>query len=130
MKDLRVGKIVKTKKGHTCVVVDILDDEAIIFNITKMCPDKIKIKDIKEIIGEADHTSMVIDGKKITIDNDDDEKEETDSSENQNSDDLDKEEENDSTQRFGEMIKAFGQAAISLGNILVDIAKEDEDGEC
>jgi ribosomal protein L14E/L6E/L27E len=127
MENLKIGKIVKTKKGDACVVVDILDDEAIIFNITKMHPDKIKIKEIKEIIGEANCTTMVVDGKKVTVKNHEEEKVEADSNENQDSDNLEEKEENDTTERFGEMVKAFGQAAIALGNILVDIAKEEED---
>lgn len=127
MEKLKVGNIVKTKKGQTCVIVDILDDEAIIFNITKMHPDKIKIKEIKEIIGEANCTTMVVDGKKVTVKNHEEEKTEADSNENQDSDNFEEKEENDTTERFGEMIKAFGQAAIALGNILVDIAKEEED---
>lgn len=127
MENLKIGKIVKTKKGDACVVVDILDDEAIIFNITKMHPDKIKIKEIKEIIGEANCTTMVVDGKKVTVKNHEEEKVEADSNENQDSDNFEEKEENDTTERFGEMVKAFGQAAIALGNILVDIAKEEED---
>ena len=127
MENLKIGKIVKTKKGDACVVVDILDDEAIIFNITKMHPDKIKIKEIKEIIGEANCSTMVVDGKKVTVKNHEEEKVEADSNENQDSDNLEEKEENDTTERFGEMVKAFGQAAIALGNILVDIAKEEED---
>lgn len=127
MEKLKVGNIVKTKKGQTCVIVDILDDEAIIFNITKMHPDKIKIKEIKEIIGEANCTTMVVDGKKVTVKNHEEEKVEADSNENQDSDNFEEKEENDTTERFGEMVKAFGQAAIALGNILVDIATEDDE---
>lgn len=130
MENLKIGKIVKTKKGDTCVVVDILDDEAIIFNITKMHPDKIKIKEIKEIIGEANCTTMVVDGKKVTVKkgcSEETEETEADSNENQDSDNFEEKEENDTTERFGEMVKAFGQAAIALGNILIDIATEDDE---
>lgn len=122
MENLKIGKIVKTKKGDTCVIVDILDDEAIIFNITKMEPDKIKTKDIKEIIGEANCTTMEIDGKKVTIKGTE---EKTESDDNEESEEKD----NNFTEMFGELIKLFGQAAISLGNVLVDIGKEDKDGE-
>ena len=126
MKNLKIGKIVKTKKGDTCVIVDILDDEAIIFNITKMEPDKIKTKDIKEIIGEANCTTMEIDGKKVTIKGTEEKEEEkTESDDNGESEEKD----NNFTEMFGELIKLFGQAAISLGNVLVDIGKEDKDGE-
>jgi hypothetical protein len=126
MENLKIGKIVKTKKGDTCVIVDILDDEAIIFNITKMEPDKIKTKDIKEIIGEANCTTMEIDGKKVTIKGTEEKEEEkTESDDNEESEEKD----NNFTEMFGELIKLFGQAAISLGNVLVDIGKEDKDGE-
>lgn len=127
MENLKIGKIVKTKKGDTCVIVDILKDEAIIFNITEMEPDKIKVKDIKEIIGEANCTTMEVDGNKVTIKNPEKEKTE----EKKESDDNEESEEKDDNfaEMFGELVKLFGQAAISLGNVLIDIAKEDKDGE-
>ena len=125
MEKLKVGNIVKTKKGQTCVIVDILDDSAIIFNLTKMEPDKIKIKEIKEIIGEANCTTMVVNGKKVM------EKDtEVETEENKRTETI--ETDNDeNVVEFAEAIKAFGQAAITLGNILIDLEIEEEkDGEC
>lgn len=125
MEKLKVGNIVKTKKGQTCVIVDILDDSAIIFNLTKMEPDKIKIKEVKEIIGEANCTTMVVNGKKVV------EKDtEVETEENKRTETI--ETDNDeNVVEFAEAIKAFGQAAITLGNILIDLEIEEEkDGEC
>lgn len=122
MENLKIGKIVKTKKGDACVVVDILDDEAIIFNITKMHPDKIKNKEIKEIIGEANCTTMVVDGKKVTVKKGCSEETEETEKETEES-----KEDNDPAEVFGELIKLFGKAAIELGNILTKIAESDED---
>lgn len=125
MEKLKVGNIVKTKKGQTCVIVDILDDSAIIFNLTKMEPDKIKIKEVKEIIGEANCTTMVVNGKKVM------EKDtEVETEENKRTETI--ETDNDeNVVEFAEAIKAFGQAAITLGNILIDLEIEEEkDGEC
>lgn len=125
MEKLKVGNIVKTKKGQTCVIVDILDDSAIIFNLTKMEPDKIKIKEVKEIIGEANCTTMVVNGKKVM------EKDtEVETEENKKTETI--EIDNDEiVVEFAEAIKAFGQAAIALGNILIDLEIEEEkDGEC
>lgn len=125
MEKLKVGNIVKTKKGQTCVIVDILDDLAIIFNLTKMEPDKIKIKEVKEIIGEANCTTMVVNGKKVM------EKDtEVETEENKKTETI--EIDNDEiVVEFAEAIKAFGQAAITLGNILIDLEIEEEkDGEC
>lgn len=125
MEKLKVGNIVKTKKGQTCVIVDILDDSVIIFNLTKMEPDKIKIKEVKEIIGEANCTTMVVNGKKVM------EKDtEVETEENKKTETI--EIDNDEiVVEFAEAIKAFGQAAITLGNILIDLEIEEEkDGEC
>ena len=126
MEKLKVGNIVKTKKGQTCVIVDILDDSAIIFNLTKMEPDKIKIKEIKEIIGEANCTTMVVNGKKVMekdIEVETDEVEEIEKEQEQE----ESKEDNDPAEVFGELIKLFGKAAIELGNILTKIAESDED---
>ena len=125
MEKLKVGNIVKTKKGQTCVIVDILDDSAIIFNLTKMEPDKIKIKEVKEIIGEANCTTMVVNGKKVM------EKDtEVETEENKRTETIETDNE-ENVVEFAEAIKAFGQAAITLGNILIDLEIEEEkDGEC
>lgn len=126
MEKLKVGNIVKTKKGQTCVIVDILDDSAIIFNLTKMEPDKIKIKEVKEIIGEANCTTMVVNGKKVMekdIEVETDEVEEIEKEQEQE----ESKEDNDPAEVFGELIKLFGKAAIELGNILTKIVESDED---
>lgn len=124
MEKLKVGNIVKTKKGQTCVIVDILDDSAIIFNLTKMEPDKIKIKEIKEIIGEANCTTMVVNGKKVMEKDIEVEAEEIEEIEKEPEESK---EDNDSAEVFGELIKLFGKAAIELGNILTKIVESDED---
>ena len=124
MEKLKVGNIVKTKKGQTCVIVDILDDSVIIFNLTKMEPDKIKIKEIKEIIGEANCTTMVVNGKKVMEKDIEVEAEEVEEIEKEPEESK---EDDDPAEVFGELIKLFGKAAIELGNILTKIVESDED---
>jgi len=48
MKKYEIGNIVKTKEGDTCVIVDILDKEAMVFNMTKLRPETIQINTIKQ----------------------------------------------------------------------------------
>lgn len=124
MKKYEIGNIVKTKEGDTCVIVDILDKEAMVFNMTKLRPETIQINTIKQKTGEADCTTMVINGKKITKK---EEINEDNEQENENEDkDKDKEEyDEDMTRKFAELLKTFGKAAIEVGNIFEKIAEED-----
>lgn len=131
MKKLSMGKIVKLKNDNTCVVVDVLGQEAIVFNITKMRPDKIKIKDIKDIVGEANCTTMVVEEKeKETKTKEKIENKHTDSNQDKESEDLKDKEVNDGLKECGELIKLFGEAAMLLGGIFMDAAKEDKNGKC
>ena len=121
MKKYKSGDIIKTKKGDKCIILDIADDEAMIFNLSKVEPDTIKLNEIEKVVGKANHTTMIVNGKKVKSDNDE-EKEET-----TYVDEKTDEEDDDIEKKFGELIKLFGQAAISLGNIFVKMAQEDED---
>ena len=49
MKKYEIGNIVKTKEGNKCVILDFIDDEVIVFNLSELHPDKIKMDDIVEI---------------------------------------------------------------------------------
>lgn len=110
MKKYEIGNIVKTKEGSKCIILDFIDDEVIVFNLSELHPDKIKMDDIVEKIKEAKGTTIIID-KKSECDSDD-EKEET---------------EEDIEKKFAELLKVFGKAAIELGEIFVKIAESDED---
>lgn len=52
MNKYKVGDMVEIKKGDRAIIVDFENDEAIIFNLSKMHPGKIKVKDIKEKVCE------------------------------------------------------------------------------
>ena len=110
MKKYEIGNIVKTKEGSKSIILDFIDDEVIVFNLSELHPDKIKMDDIVEKIKEAKGTTIIID-KKSECDSDD-EKEET---------------EEDIEKKFAELLKVFGKAAIELGEIFVKIAESDED---
>jgi uncharacterized protein YkvS len=130
MKKYEIGNIVKTKKGDNCVIVDIIDDDAIIFNITKMRPDTINIKEIKEVIGKANCTTMVIDGKEVRVKTDEETKEnetKNETNEEDNKNETNESENDDIEEIFGEMVKIFGKAAIELGNIFIKIAEGNAD---
>ena len=54
MEKYKMGDMIKTKKGDRAIIVDIIEDDekAIIFNLSKMHPGKIKIEDIKEKVND------------------------------------------------------------------------------
>lgn len=128
MKKYEIGNIVKTKKGDNCVIVDIIDDKAIIFNITKMKPDTIDIKEIKDVVGTANCTTMIIDGKKVRVKKEEEtEEKEINEVESETEKEKVETEDDDIEEKFGEMLKIFGKAAIELGNIFIKIAEGNAD---
>lgn len=52
MNKYKVGDMVEIKKGDRAIIVDFENDEAIIFNLSKMHPGKIEVKDIKKKVCE------------------------------------------------------------------------------
>lgn len=122
MKKYKSGDIVKTKNGDKCIIVDIMDDDAMIFNLSKMEPDTIKINEIEKTVGKANCTTMIVNGKKVKSEDEEEKTEYVDEKEKEKDDD-------DINERFGELIKIFGQAAIALGNIFVKMSQEDENEE-
>lgn len=128
MKKYKIGNIVKIKNGDKCVIVDIIDDEAMVFNISKLEPDKIKLNSIEKIVGEANCTTMVVDGKNVTVKKGCSEEPEEETEETEETEELEETEEsekdNDPSELFGELIKLFGKAAIEIGNILTEVAEE------
>lgn len=112
MKKYEIGNIVKTKEGNKCVILDFIDDEVIVFNLSELHPDKIKMDDIVEKIKEAKGTTIIIDKNNNDSDNTKENTEETE-------DNIEK--------KFAELLKVFGKAAIELGEIFVKIAESDED---
>ncbi len=112
MKKYEIGNIVKTKEGNKCVILDFIDDEVIVFNLSELHPDKIKMDDIVEKIKEAKGTTIIID-KNNNSDSDSTEKES-------------EETEEDIEKKFAELLKIFGKAAMELGEIFVKIAESDE----
>jgi len=118
MKKYEIGNIIKTKEGDTCVIVDNMKKEAMVFNIIKLKEETKKIRKIKEKTGEADCTTMIINGKKVSkVEGKIEKEKETE------------EEYEDATKKFAELLKTFGQAAIELGNIFDKIAEEEPDEE-
>lgn len=113
MKKYEIGNIVKTKEGSKCIILDFIDDEVLVFNLSELHPDKIKMDDIVEKIKEAKGTTIIID-KNNNSDSDSTEKES-------------EETEEDIEKKFAELLKIFGKAAMELGEIFVKIAESDED---
>lgn len=111
MKKYEIGNIVKTKEGSKCIIIDFIDDEVLVFNLSELHPDKIKMEDIVEKIKEAKGTTIIIDKNNNDSDNTKQNTEETE-------DDIEK--------KFAELLKVFGKAAIELGEIFVKIAESDE----
>lgn len=112
MKKYEIGNIVKTKEGNKCVILDFIDDEVIVFNLSELHPDKIKMDDIVEKIKEAKGTTIIIDKNNNDSDNTKENTEET---------------EDNIENKFAKLLKVFGKAAIELGEIFVKIAESDED---
>lgn len=52
MNKYKIGDMVELKKGDRAIIVDFENDEAIIFNLSKMHPGKIKVKDIQKKVCE------------------------------------------------------------------------------
>lgn len=52
MEKYKAGDIIRVKKGDKSVIIDIQNDEALIFNITRRHPEKIKLSEIKEKIND------------------------------------------------------------------------------
>ena len=124
MKKIQIGNIIKTKAGDKCIILDIHDNEAMVFNFCEMEPQTMKLSEIKEKIGDANCTTTIINGKK-TVRNKDEEVTENEDTENT-------ETESETTDRnpaelLGELVKLFGKAAIEVGNIITEIAESDED---
>lgn len=71
METYKMGDLIKTKRGDKAVIIDILEDneKAIVFNLSKMHPDKINIKDIKEKVVDPDCKIVI---EKVQIKNDED----------------------------------------------------------
>lgn len=127
MKKYQIGNIIKTKKGDKCIIVDMEEKEAFVFNLSEMEPEKIKITDIKEKVGDANYTTVVINGKKQVRNQNEEEATEVDEEEIIEEEIETSEEDNDPTEAFGELMKLFGKAATELGNIFTKIAESDED---
>lgn len=127
MKKYQIGNIIKTKKGDKCIIVDMEEKEAFVFNLSEMEPEKIKITDIKEKVGDANCTTIVINGKKQVRNQNEEEATEVDEEEIIEEEIETSEEDNDPTEAFGELMKLFGKAATELGNIFTKIAESDED---
>lgn len=130
MKKYQIGNVVETKDGDKCVIVDIKDKEAVVFSLSIMEPETIKLSEIKEKIADANCTTMIVNGKK-TVRKQNEEKfkeenEEINDKEQEETEESD-EEDNNPTEMFGELIKLFGKAAIELGNILTKVVESDED---
>ena len=126
MKKYQIGNIIKTKKGDKCIIVDMEEKEAFVFNFSEMEPEKIKITDIKEKVGDANCTTIVINGKKQVRNQNEEEATEVDEEEIIEEEIETSEEDNDPTEAFGELMKLFGKAATELGNIFTKIAESDE----
>ena len=126
MKKYQIGNIIKTKKGDKCIIVDMEEKEAFVFNLSEMEPEKIKITDIKEKVGDANYTTVVINGKKQVRNQNEEEATEVDEEEIIEEEIETSEEDNDPTEAFGELMKLFGKAATELGNIFTKIAESDD----
>lgn len=126
MKKYQVGNIIKTKEGDKGIILDIKDKEMLIFNFSIMEPERFKISDIKEKVGDADNTTIIVNGKKTERKKDEDEAQEVENNETIEKED-EEETENDPAETFGELIKLFGKAAIEVGNILTRMVESDED---
>lgn len=126
MKKYQIGNIIKTKKGDKCIIVDMEEKEALVFNLSEMEPEKIKINDIKGKVGDANCTTVVINGKKQVRNQNEEEATEVDDEEIIEESEEISEKDNDSTEAFGELMKLFGKAATELGNIFTQIAESDE----
>jgi len=131
MKKYQIGNIIKTKKGDKCIIVDIEEKEAFVFNLSEMEPEKIKITDIKGKVGDANCTTVVINGKKQVRNQNEEEAKVIDDDEEIVEDENEEtsEEDNDPTEAFGELMKLFGKAATELGNIFTKIADGEQDGK-
>lgn len=128
MKKIQIGNIIKTKAGDKCIVVDIHDNEAVVFNLCEMEPQTIKISDIKGKIGDANCTTTIINGKKTVRNKDEEEATEVTENENTENTETESEEiERNPAELLGELVKLFGKAAIEVGNIITELAESDED---
>jgi len=127
MKKYQIGNIIKTKKGDKCIIIDIEEKEAFVFNLTEMEPEKIKLTDIKGKVGDANCTTVVIDGKKqVRKQNEEEAIEVEDEEKNETETEETSEEDNNLAETFGELMKLFGKAATELGNIFSNSADSDE----
>lgn len=133
MKKYQIGNIIKTKKGDKCIIVDMEEKEAFVFNLSEMEPEKIKITDIKGKVGDANCTTVVINGKKQVRKQNEEEAKVVDDEEiiEEETEEIEEtsEEDNDPTEAFGELMKLFGKAATELGNIFTKIADGEQDGK-
>jgi len=80
-----------------------MDKEALVFNLDKIKVQNIPLNIIKDKVGEANCTTMIIDGKEV------EEKEETNK---------------ETIKNIAELLKTFGQTAIECGNLCNKLVEE------
>ena len=112
MKKYEMGNIVETKEGDKCILIDITKDEALVFNLSKLHPDTIKLDNIEKKLKESNCT-VVIEKKHK------DEDEETEQTEC--------EKVHEPNEKIAELLKIFGEAATELGNICKRASEGDTD---
>jgi len=113
MEKYEIGDIIKTKAGDKCIIVDIEKNKAMVFNMSKMHPDKIKLNEIEEKMDEPNCTTVVINGKKVK-------------DTNENNTEKEDEIEIDGTDKLIELLRMFGKAASELGRVLEEITEEED----
>jgi len=84
-----------------------------VFNMSKMHPDKIKLNEIEEKMDEPNCTTVVINGKKVK-------------DTNENNTEKEDEIEIDGTDKLIELLRMFGKAASELGRVLEEITEEED----
>ncbi|MDO4391523.1 MAG: hypothetical protein Q4C11_00255 [Clostridium sp.] len=130
MKKYQIGNVVETKDGDKCIVVDIKDKEAVVFSLSIMEPETIKLSEIKEKIADANYTTVIVNGKKTVRKQDEEEfKEEKDETIEIEENEESSKECNDPAEMFGELVKLFGKAAIEIGNIITKVAESDDEDD-
>ena len=124
MQKFEQGNVVKTKDGDKAVIIENQGNKTVVFNITQTKPDVIDTEDITEVIDDPT-CKVTVEKNTIKVCNNV-KKDEKICNEMQNdAKECNDEDDEDLCEEFGEILKTFGEAAISLGNIFLKMAKEE-----
>ena len=122
MQEFEQGNVVKTKDGDKAVIIENQGNKTLIFNITQTKPDVIDTEDIKEVIDDPS-CKVTVEKNTIQVCNKV-KKDEKICNEMKNNETECNDDEEDLCKEFGGILKTFGDAAISLGNIFIKMSAE------